>query len=1760
MGGCDIRFLLLITLALLPNIYGQSHEWVAEYGDCSAPCNGGIEFLNKVCYSTGVDRQKVAVTYCEVPAIPELLAPKTRPCNSQPCSMCDREYTGATGVLTSPYWPEKNAIQQFCRLKIQVEKSKRILIAFQEFILEGLQLETNMGLTEKSVCTCGNLVELSDMTSSHRVTSYCGTKQTFSWVSESNEVQLDFVTDSNLVFNRFEATYSTLDAVPSCYSFIDITSEVNLRQGFITSDNFPDYYNNDLHCEYVLHADPHHRIVLYFDQFNLEPSTSCTADKLMVEDLLSRRSETYCGIMPQFAWMSDSNEVRIQFLTDDSQKYQGFIIGYEVNDRPPASEFNVEMIDVSGTFTSPHFPAAYPADAEVHYYIQVPADQYILIQFRDFWLESEDSFSSPFTSRVRRSTSTLSKRPYETFSCPDKIVVKDLYYSNFLLEEYCGHQQEFTWISRSNAVIVTFTSDSDEEFRGFRATYRSLQRTPPPEWELIFRNVAGNNEDTYSRWIDSRAYGYFPPDIKSTQYRGLYKSDLMLDWADIGIKRIKINLYKDGVGVKQFRFYAEESTNNDDWFTCENLIYSPYTDLRECDFTGKNRREFSLPFEIEDGHASDSNCSYGKVWLDLEDVSSGVGSCYYETTTSGRPYFAYSSRNTAGDTSTGEGIGFADVFGIFIQRDCHDYVDLKASDTSTIKSRRSNDLYIKDEICDITVQLKPDERIFLQFSNFILQQGDCNQDYLEIEDVLTGAIDKVCGTQEQVTWTSSGNSLLLRFRTDSTISFTGFETTVSKEFRDTEDCSAVNYDEQGILATTNTPIPTSSFFLEDCSNVIHVHPSQKIVLTFNEFDYQFDDCPQFRINDRADDNGGIDVYGNLYPFSWTSQSNEFIVSYCALTPYRNYLVYNATYRSISTIQAAAVISFKDAERPGVFSWPQTTATTTDSFLIIRSHPNDLQRVILTISDFVLSEQSCSSFMKIIDTTTQRQSMYCGTEYQPFTWTSDANEVLLHFKHNSNEQHQVNANYRSYPRTRFDYYSFYTLDSTTTVRKRGAEHLLAGGSFTSPGYPEKYPNNHNYEEYLIHAPPSFIVVVTFKAFSLEDETVSSLEIKCEHDYVELYDVLGEPVVFCGTKTPFAWVSTGNEVLVKFVSDSHTVKTGFSAEYHFQPRLSDQSCGGLFTTDVGNFFSPGYPHRYGNNIVCQYRFQTAPGKHFTIKFLHLDIEDHVDCEKDFINLFDVSTNKEKSFCGFKQNAPMTWESDSNLVFAKFKSNDHYTFSGFLASYEVKDIDKASACVQSFEGITGHISSPWFPLPYPNDITCVYTIKVAKDFFINLAFEVFDLEEKTADTDVCGYDYLEVSNPSNTQETQLLCGKKNAIQIGISNNIAILTFHSDFIKVGQGFYLTYSQTDQIQQVTTGCDKQLTTLTGEFTSPNHPLNYPLNIDCVYTIVVDPIYKVVLTFDPFNVEFQDTCKYDFLQVIDKAGDTEKKFCGRYSDPLIVQSTNNKVVIKFHSDNMTPSSGFRARYESWLLPTSAPVITGCPHVELVTPTGILSSPNFPRNYDLNIDCSIRIVLPKSYVCRIHFETFDVEDEETCNYDFVKLTSYPGKKEQYFCGHRNAFDWTSSGNICMLDFHSDDYITKGGFKATYEAVEILNVVPISSECIQTLGDKSGAFTSPHYPDDYDLLSECITTIFVPYGNIIEIEFNDFEIEYEDDCSWDFVQIIDLPSYRTSPKYCGVLDKFTYISETNKVQIILSSDEYVSAKGYSASYAQISYHLK
>uniref|UniRef100_A0A4W3J1X0 CUB domain containing protein 2 n=1 Tax=Callorhinchus milii TaxID=7868 RepID=A0A4W3J1X0_CALMI len=101
-----------------------------------------------------------------------------------------------------------------------------------------------------------------------------------------------------------------------------------------------------------------------------------------------------------------------------------------------------------------------------------------------------------------------------------------------------------------------------------------------------------------------------------------------------------------------------------------------------------------------------------------------------------------------------------------------------------------------------------------------------------------------------------------------------------------------------------------------------------------------------------------------------------------------------------------------------------------------------------------------------------------------------------------------------------------------------------GNFSSPRYPNIYPNNINCH-WTVQQPPGYRVKVQFLHFELEAR--DSLSDACDYDFVAIFDgdtLLGK---WCGQDQPPSLLSSGNRLLFVLSADRKSASRGFHVSY-------------------------------------------------------------------------------------------------------------------------------------------------------------------------------------------------------------------------------------------------------------------------------------------------------------------------------------------------------------------------------------------------------------------------------------------------------------------------------------------------------------------------------------------------------------------------------------------------------------------------------------
>ncbi|XP_047925093.1 tolloid-like protein 2 isoform X10 [Anser cygnoides] len=643
-----------------------------------------------------------------------------------------------------------------------------------------------------------------------------------------------------------------------------------------------------------------------------------------------------------------------------------------------------------------------------------------------------------------------------------------------------------------------------------------------------------------------------------------------------------------------------------------------------------------------------------------------------------------------------------------------------------------------------------------------------------------------------------------------------------------------------------------------------------------------------------------------------------------------------------------------------------------------------------------------------------------------------------------------------------------------------------GNFSAPGFPNGYPS-YSHCVWRISVTPGEKIMLNFTSMDLFKSRL------CWYDYVEVRDgywrkapLLGR---FCGDKIPEPVISTDSRLWIEFRSSSNILGKGFFVVY-------EAICGGEIHKDAGQIQSPNYPDDYRPSKECIWKITVPEGFHIGIMFQAFEIEWHDTCSYDYLEIRDGLTEYSPligRFCGYEK--PGDIKSSSNKVWMKFTSDATINKAGFAANF-FKEMDECSlpdngGCEQHCENtlgsykctcepgyeltadkksceaacggfitkLNGTITSPGWPKEYPTNKNCVWQVVAPAQYRISLQFEVFDLEGN----DVCKYDYVEVRSglASDSKLHGKFCGSEKPEVITSHSNNVRLEFKSDNTVSKKGFKVHFfSDKDECSKdnggcqhecINTfgsyvcqcrngfmlhenghdckeaGCEHKLSSAEGMMSSPNWPDKYPSRKECTWNISATSGHRVKVTFNEFEIEQHQECAYDHLEMYDGPNSKSPilgRFCGSKKPDPVVASTN-KMFLRFYSDASVQRKGFQAKHST--------VCGGLLKAEVQTKELYSHAQFGDNNYPGQANCDWVIVAEDGYGVELIFQTFEIEEEADCGYDYMEIyDGYDSTAPRLgrFCGSGPLEEIYSAGDSIMIRFHTDDTINKKGFHARY----------------------------------------------------------------------------------------------------------------------------------
>ncbi|XP_030679232.1 CUB and sushi domain-containing protein 2 isoform X5 [Nomascus leucogenys] len=619
------------------------------------------------------------------------------------------------------------------------------------------------------------------------------------------------------------------------------------------------------------------------------------------------------------------------------------------------------------------------------------------------------------------------------------------------------------------------------------------------------------------------------------------------------------------------------------------------------------------------------------------------------------------------------------------------------------------------------------------------------------------------------------------------------------------------------------------------------------------------------------------------------------------------------------------------------------------------------------------------------------------------------------------------------------------------------HLTSpSGTILSPGWPGFYKDALSCA-WVIEAQPGYPIKITFDRFKTE-VNYDSLEVRDGRTYSA--PLIG---VYHGTQVPQFLISTSNYLYLIFSTDKSHSDIGFQLRYE------------TITLQSDHCLDPGIPvngQRHGND--------------------------------------------------FYVGALVTFSCDSGYTLSDgepLECEPNFQWSRALPSCE-------ALCGGFIQGSSGTILSPGFPDFYPNNLNCTWIIETSHGKGVFFTFHTFHLES--------GHDYLLITeNGSFTQPLRQLTGSRlpAPISAGLYGNFtAQVRFISDFSMSYEGFNITFSEYDlepceepevpaygirkglqfgvgdtliyscfpgyrlegtaritclggrrrlwssPLPRCVAECGNSVTGTQGTLLSPNFPVNYNNNHECIYSIQTQPGKGIQLKARAFELS-----EGDVLKVYD-GNNNSARLLGVFSRSEMMEvtlnSTSSSLWLDFITDAENTSKGFELQFSSFelikcedpgtpqfgykvhdeghfagssvsfscdpgyslrgseellclsgerrtwdrLLPTCVAECGGTVRGEV---SGQVLSPGYPAPYEHNLNCIWTIEAEAGCTIGLHFLVFDTEEV----HDVLRIWDGPvesGVLLKELSGPALPKDLHSTFNSVVLQFSTDFFTSKQGF--------------------------------------------------------------------------------------------------------------------------------------
>ncbi|XP_018577861.1 cubilin-like [Anoplophora glabripennis] len=1626
---------------------------------------------------------------------------------------CGGYLTSNSGTIQTPNYPKPYSPSTKCEWHIEIDFGYSIQIEFRDVDIE------------KDSCEYDWIkIYNGPNTSSNVITKFCYQKKPIVISSTGNQMFIEFHSDYSYEGKGFMANYSS---VPT-----KCGGRFTAPEGAIFSPNYPNNFDKNDTCFWLIEIDENHTIELSFEDADLP--TNCDKNYIKVYD---GPTEAYpvlkkvCSFAPNDTIKSTFNEMYIEFRTSTLHyTTKGFLAKYKKN---CGSRLTTQG---SGN-------------------IQVTHDELSVQSYCLWTIVSSDP--------SRRITLIITKMQMHMYDCngenPVKIYGGETTESP-LLKSYCGKKVPPPLVSDGSAITIelqqsmdffatysVFDSHCGGEFNaaeGFFATPGYPNKYPSDmECEWIINVAPGNNIMlTFTEFdiLESEKCNTDFLEIRSNNVSGallgiycgknkplnithvgtlwlLYKSSKLDSGAIVLAKgfygEYKLNDYNELSGPRgtiaspmypqsyydygTFAWKITVAPRKRILLSFKDFYVESYSD--EC---------FSANFMVYDGVDETAPELKSICGIELPDpIKSSTNILYitmeYSYVRMGSKFLVEwleisNERTNISSGTTNKDCGSSEV------------IDINTVGSYDLTSPGYPNGYKNNLNCEwifstISMNHLMVYIIDMNLKNFYGRVYFCNDDYVSLyqkrsKDNDWELVKKICNTEEQQKNYQFTNLLKVQFVTNRYLNGTGFKLNVEQI------CGGSMTGPTGFIYFNRTAISRSG-----CEWNVTVRSGKTIKVTFEEMNIAHDPtkgCDNYIMlrNGKYQDSsilGNGKYCGTDIPEPLNTTGNYLYIKYYGSLKIKGFKL---KYQEISMTCGGEILlsSLDNSTEINSPNFPNIPLPHTECSWMVRAPPDKSLRIDFEDRFDLTNRAQCEvEYVEVRDGGTELSPLigrYC--KEVPHTQFSTGNMMFVKFFTNTED-----------PRNGF---------------KAKISLAYCGGTLRGLEGEIRNPSQQHGEEkrnctWHISGPTDHYLNIQFVELKMHGTFAfpnkNKITIFEKNSLFNNVTKLGE---YTGTTVPQLLLTSSNEAIINYIG---TNKDKFQLRFN----ASQSECGGVMKAESGTITSPGYPVMNHLNRYCQWTIEVPEGRRITVDFVDFDLDETILYDQS-VAVLDGSIPFKIPLAYLRPGASKkTFETSSNKMMIIFWSDRPSLHRGFKATFSA---NKPTICSSDFNSDSGVLTQPAIR---NSSYWCHWTHKI-NDFInktLSLKINLIVNSTRRLLNFNCTYSpwSITVMNQDERHILASLC--KPTVKDFIVRSPFPVTKVTAIAKSQMNFTVDYNTYD--------CGGIIEEQQGFLSSPNYPSKSSKSLECAWLIKVYNDQTISLTM--LNMSLGNDCDKNFITVYNGEGPSHPmigKYC-KTDKPNVIISQSNSLWMEYKYEADSSGIGFKLKYEA--------KSEGCGGI-YHDRNRFIQTPNYGKDYPNNAECLWEIRANPGYSIGLQFiGRFQIEDSDNCANDYLEVWDWRDEKWISIakrCGRNIPTDIKSTGEKLKILFRSNEKTTASGFKARWEWF-----CGGTFEATKT----PRSIVSPGYPLIYTSNLNCVYNITTK-AEVLDIVFDDFELENgATSCIYDNVTISG-KYYSTYAAliatYCGTA-KPPPLRVRENVIITFKTDKWVNRKGFKFTYS-------